>query len=142
MIVSRRAGRKVFRIEGVVVSFHGQSKPIRAKRLPLHIITPKQMMQPGFQPFRLVINLKLVEAADPQKAVTDFKPPIEIRVHYTAADFQTAKDAGGSICLGYWDGNTWTRCETRLDSRGSPNKGGWLVTTIASWADPTVAVGT
>ncbi len=130
---------KRYQIEGVVVNYQPQPKAIRIKRLPLHIIKPAQMMGAAFQPFRFVINLKIVEDANPDKAVTVFSPPLELRVRYTAADYITA---GGNLSLGYWDGNAWTRCPVKLVSRSAVNKGGWMVTIISQWGDPTVAVGT
>ncbi len=132
---------KNYRIEGVIVNIPGQPKPIRVKRLPLHIIMPKHTMLPGFQPFRLVINLKMVEAAKPANIVTTFNPPIEIKVRFTAADYAAAISTSGKLKMGYWDGNTWTDCKVSIESKRSPDKGGWLVTKIAHWMDPTLALG-
>ncbi len=140
-MASSASGSKKFLIEGVIINIPHQPKAIRVKRLPLHIIMPKQMLHPGFRPFRFVANLKMVEALNPRKAVTVFKPPIEIRVRYTAADYKAAMSDGGSLKLGYWDGAAWTLCTAKIVSKRSADKGGWLVTSITKWDDPTLAVG-
>jgi hypothetical protein len=101
----------------------------------------------GFHPFRLVINLKLVYAAQPDSEVSVFDPPIEVRVRYTAADLASAEAAGGLLCLGFWDSTQWIRFtpekhQFRLESGASPKAGGWGVVSISHWGDPTKAWGT
>jgi hypothetical protein len=100
----------------------------------------------GFQPFRLVINLKLVDAAQPDSEVSVFDPPIEVRVRYTAADVAAAEAAGGRLCLGFWDGKQWIRFtpekhQFRLEPGASP-EAGWGVVSVSHWGDPTKAWGT
>jgi hypothetical protein len=134
--------RRNFRIERVIVNFPGQAKPVKVKRVPIHLILPRQMLQEGFQPFRLVINLKIVEAAHPDIIVTKFNPPIEIRMHYTEADLNAARDVGKDLSLGYWEGTTWTKCTVKQIPGRSPAAGGWLVASISGWGDPTLSLGT
>ncbi len=134
--------------EGVMVNFPGQKRPIRARRLdrPSDEIM-KHTVPDGFHPFRLVINLRMVDAEMPDQEVSTFEPAIEIRVFINKADFAKAADAGGLPCLGFWDGEKWIRFpfeKPKFHTEADPSKvpGVWGVLTISSWVDPPIAVGT
>lgn len=139
--------RKEFRKESVIVKIPGQTSPVQVQRLALPPIESMPAVPGGFHPFRLVINLKLVHAAQPDSEVSVFDPPIEVRVRYTATDLASAEAAGGLLCLGFWDGTQWIRFtpekhQFRLESGASPEAGGWGVVSISHWGDPTKAWGT
>jgi hypothetical protein len=139
--------RKEFRKEGVIVKIPGRVSPVQAVRLALPAIETMPAAPGGFQPFRLVINLKVVDAAQPDTEVAVFAPPIEVRVRYTASDLEKAAAAGKPLCLGFWDGKQWIRFtpekhQFHLESGASPQAGGWGVVSISHWGDPTKAWGT
>jgi hypothetical protein len=139
--------RKHFRKENVIVTIPARPRPVSVVRLDL---PDEQSMRPvpgGFQPFRLVINLKVVDAAQPDSEVSVFDPPIEVRVHCTADDLARATAIGKPLSLGFWDGRQWIRFtpekhQFHLEPEASPAKGGWGVVNISHWGDPTKAWGT
>ncbi len=144
----RNPTHQEFLEDGVSVNFPGQARPVRVQRLDL---PPQEIMRRtvpgGFQPFRMVINLRLVDAAQPDQEVSVFDPPIEVRVRYTAADLKNAAAAGKPLCLGFWDGKQWLRFtpekhQFHLESGSPPRSGGWGVVCISRWDDPTKAWGT
>ena len=139
--------RKYFKNEAVVVKYQQQARPIIVNRLPLP--DPKSMptVSGGFQPFRMVINLKVVEAKPLNGIITHFDPPIEIRVRFTDADLNKAKASNATLALGYWDGIRWVRCTPgahlyHLELERTGRYAGWAVIKISHWTDPTLAVGT
>jgi hypothetical protein len=139
--------RKWFRKESVIVKFPGQARHVQVQRLALLTIESMPAVPGGFHPFRVVINLKIVDAAQPDREVSVFDPPIEVRVRYTAADLASAEAAGGLLCLGFWDGTQWIRFtpekhQFHLESGASSGAGGWGVVSISHWGDPTHAWGT
>ncbi len=139
--------RREFKSEGVIVNFPGQARAVQVQRHALPAVESMPVVPGGFRPFRLVINLKLVDAAQPDREVSEFDPPIEIRVRYTASDLARAAAAGSSLCLGFWDGKQWIRFtaekhQFHLESGPSPQAGGWGVVSISQWGDPINAWGT
>lgn len=96
-----------------------------------------------FTPFRPVIHLRLEDADRPGEEVTQYDPPITIRVRYTAKD---VKGAGNrDPVLGFWDGTQWVRFKAkhqfRLEPSGKGGSGGFGVVTLSGWVDPPVAWG-
>lgn len=147
MVTAPSPTRKHFRKEGVIVKFPGQARPVQAQRLALPGMASMPAVAGGFQPFRLVINLKLVDVAQPHREVLEFDPPIEVRVRYTASDLELAKAAGRPLCLGFWDGKQWIRFipekhQFHLETGASPEAGGLAVVKLSHWGDPPIAVGT
>jgi len=139
--------RKEFRKEGVIVKIPARAKPVQMVRLALPTIESLPAVPGGFRPFRLVINLKVVDAAQPDSELSVFDPPIEVRVRHTAADLARAKAAGRPLCLGFWDGTQWIRFtpekhQFRLESGTSPEAGGLGVVSLSQWGDPPIAWGT
>jgi hypothetical protein len=139
--------RKEFRKEGVIVKIPGRPTPIQVRRLDLPAIDTMPAVPGGFQPFRLVINLQVVDPAQPEVEVAMFDPPIEVRVRYTAGDLEKAAAVGKDLSLGFWDGKQWVRFtaekhQFRLAPGASPQSGGWGVVSISRWGDPTKAWGT
>jgi len=59
----------------------------------------------GIQPICLVINLKVMDAVQPDTGVAVFDRSIEVRVSCTASDLEKA--AGKPFCLRFWDGKQW-----------------------------------
>ncbi len=147
MVASPLPAHKEFKTEGVIVKIPGQAKALKVQRLNLPAMETLPVVPGGFHPFRLVISLKLVDAMQPDTEVSVFDPPIEIRVRYTASDLKKAAEAGGALCLGFWDGTQWNRFtaekhQYHLESEASPQGVGWGVVSISQWGDPIKAWGT
>lgn len=147
MIVNTLPTRKYFRKEAVIVKFPGQARLVQVERLALPTDIPMKAAPGGFQPFRLVINLRLVDAAQPDSQIAVFDPPIEVRIRYTADDLVRAKEASRPLSLGFWDGTQWIRFtpekhQFRLEPEPTLDAGGWGVVSISHWGDPTHAWGT
>jgi hypothetical protein len=96
-----------------------------------------------FTPFRPVIHLRLEDADQPGVEVTQYDPPITIRVRYTAKD---VRDAGGrALILGFWDGTQWVKFKEkhqfRLEEGKQGQPGGFGVVVLSNWIDPFVGWG-
>jgi len=147
MTVSENPNRKYYRRESVVVNFPGQARAVQAQRLEIPAGIPMQAAPGKFQPFRLVINLQMVDADQPDSEVLDFDPPVEVRIRYTAEDYAHARREGKPLSLGFWDGSQWIRFtaekhQFHLEPGSPPEAGGWGVVSVSRWADPTHAWGT
>ena len=136
-----------FTQEGVAVHVPSLTRSVLIQKLDLPTLEAMPPSPGGFQPFRAVINLKVVDAVHPESEVTEFEAPIEVRVRYTAADLKKAAEIGKPLSLGFWDGAEWIRFtaekhQFRLESAPTPQAGGWGIINISRWADPTHAWGT
>jgi len=130
------------RMEDVNVKFPGQAGRISVQRLPMPADMPA--VPGGFQPIRLVINLKLADTMQPGIDLLKFDPPIELHVRYTTADL--AKVTKEELSLGFWDGKHWIRFTEKGHSfqlkHWEEAKGrGLAIVSISQWGDPPVAVG-
>jgi hypothetical protein len=139
--------RKEFRKEGVILKIPGQARSVQVQRLELPALESMPPVPGGFQPFRAVINLMVVDASQLDSEVAVFDPPIEVRIRYTASDLKKAAKIGKPLSLGFWDGTQWIRCtpekhQFHLEPDSSPEAGGWGVVSISHWGDPTKGWGT
>jgi len=99
-----------------------------------------------FAPHRLVINFEVsVDPDDPDNYVSEFSPPIHLRVPYTNAD---VKAAGGfeNLQLGFWDevNEYWVsfnKHEKFEFSIKGDESGGFVTVIIPSWGDRRVGYG-
>jgi len=140
-------GRKHFRTEGVVVKHPSLGISIDVLRLPIPPLVSMPTVAGGFIPSRLVINLKVVDKADPSKIVTTFDPPLEVRVRYTPGDEKDASDKRKLLNLAYWDGKKWVRFtqkdhQFKLENKPTKKYAGWGIVKITHWTDPPKAWGT
>ncbi len=134
--------------EGVRVTVPAQKdkKTLRAVKLPLGTLGSMPGAPGRFQPERLVINFALEEEGKPGTYLTEFDPPIELRVRYTKADHDRASRAGHTLKLAFWDGGKWVpftpqKHQFRLEPDANPNKGGHGVAVISRWDDPPIGWG-
>lgn len=139
--------RKEFTQEGVIVNVPGQVRKALVQKLDIPPLESMPAIPGGFKPFRTVINLKVMDASQPDSELAVFDPPIEVRVRYTHADQKKAGEIGKPLSLGFWDGSQWIRFtpekhQFRLEPGPSPEAGGWGVVNISHWADPTKGWGT
>lgn len=122
----------IFEGEGVKVTVPTQAPPVAV------------LGQPPFELRRVVIILNVVEAGDPGKTVTQFNPPIELRVQYTQGDLDFAASKERDLALAFWDGGAWVRFTAqkhkfRLESDATLGDVG--VVEISSWIDPPIGWG-
>lgn len=146
MVNSTLPTHKYFRKEDVNVRFPKPNHTIKAKRLDM-LKTGMPAVSGGFKPFRLVINLKLEDSAQPGSNTLVFRQPVEFHIRYTAADLANARATGGSLSLAFWDGTHWIRFTPQLHQfrleRWEAAKGrGLCVVNVYQWGDPPIAVGT
>src|SRR5512143_156830 len=100
MVATPLPTSREFDKEGVIVKFPGQGRPIQVQQLDLPTIDSMPTVTGGFLPFRLVINLKVVDAEQPNTVVSVFDPPIEVRVRFITSDLDNAAKARRPLCLG------------------------------------------
>lgn len=136
-----------FGAEGVTVTFPAQKrKRGRVVKLPVGSLTDMTPVPGGFQPRRLVINVAVEDEDAPGTHLTEFDPPLELRVRYTKADQDRAQSAGRPLALAFWDGSQWVRFTSekhqfQLQPDANPQSGGVGSVKISRWGDPPVAWG-
>ena len=130
----------------MVVNVPDQSRLVHVERRDISVGIPDQPVPGVFWPFRLVINLEVIDDAQPNLPGMVFKPPIEVRVKFNADDLEIAKARDQELRLGYWDGKQWKYFTAKhafhLEYDADPAAGGWGVVKVSNWADPTHAWGT
>jgi len=108
--------------------------------------TLKDEKRDEFSPHRLIINFEIsADQKDPGNYVSEFSPPIHLRVPYTDVD---VKAAGGleNLQLGFWDevNNYWvsfTKTPKYEFSIEGDESGGFVMVTIPSWGDRRIGWG-
>jgi hypothetical protein len=140
-------GRKYFRKEAVLVLHPSLGRPYDVVRPAMPDMASMPTVKGGFNPFRLVINLKVIDPAHPDKKTNTFTPPLEVRVRYTDADEQEAKRRGMPLRLGYWDGAKWQYFTLeghafKLKRKRYKQYVGWGIVKLSEWGDPPKAWGT
>jgi hypothetical protein len=139
--------RKYFRREGVVIKYTGLTMPIELQRLPLPALAAMPAVPGGFEPFRRIINLKIVDLNHPKNKLNKFKPALVVRIRFTDADLAQAAAKGKPLSLGFWDGTKWVRLEPptypfHLVHKPTKKFAGWGVLILDRWGDPPKAWGT
>jgi hypothetical protein len=133
--------------EGVSVHVPQQKSNVRVKKVKLSLGPLRDMPGgPDFRPGRLVINFELVDDAAPEKVLTEFDPPFELRVRYKKADLDRAASAGRPLTLAFWDGDAWVpftreKHGFELQPDAKPDKGGIGFARISRWGDPAIGWG-
>ena len=132
---------------GAKVTVPYQGRKIRVNKLPLD--SPEQLKsdKDDFEPGRLVFNFEVRDDSTGE-LLTEFDPPFELRVAYTAQDHARAKAKQQDPVLGFWDGSRWIAFTTqkhnfRLEpvDKSKPELGGHGVVTLSKWADPPISWG-
>jgi hypothetical protein len=75
--------------EEVMVSFPKHEDKIRVIQQTTGVLKDMPGDPDGFQPYRLVINLKLTHADQPGAPILKFDPPIELLVRFTEMTLST-----------------------------------------------------
>lgn len=103
----------------------------------------------GFKVIRVIGNIVLYnkkddDVYDPQEAIQDFDPPIEIRVGYTTDDVIKNRGRFNRLKLAFWNGKKWVIISDAKHEYQilPPNTGQVAEVKIKKWAgDPPIAWG-
>ncbi len=120
---------------------HG--KKIKPRKLSVGKISNMPGNPGGFTPKRLVINLVYELETKPDDWLTEFDPPLEVKIRYKADDEKNAKAMGKKLAIAFWNGSEWiefTKAKHGLKITGDA-KGGVAVFKIKHWGDPPVSWG-
>jgi hypothetical protein len=132
---------------GVSVHVPDQKSGIRVRKVRLELPPLRDMPGgPDFQPGRLVVNFELVDDDKPSMVLTEFEPPVELRVRYTRDDLDRARAAEQPLTLAFWDGKVWVpftrkKHDFELQPYPEPGTGGIGFARISRWGDPAVGWG-
>lgn len=130
--------------EGVEVKVTQPARKVKAVRLPRGAPQSMPGKTGGFQPGRVVINIALVHADDPEQYLSEFDPPFELKVRYTAGDLRRAQQKNRPLQLAFWDGSKWvvfTPEKHKFELVTGEGGGGYGVVKLSRWGDPNVAWG-
>ncbi len=130
----------------VIVTVPWQGRAVRVVKLPLSEEAKERLLSvpAPFQIRRLLINFEVVDA-ESGELVTEFEPPFELQVEYTARHWDSAKEAGEDHPkLAFWDfeepeeEQKWVEFTSRKHNFRveGDEEGGFLVATITEWGDP------
>jgi hypothetical protein len=119
---------------------------VKPKKFPLGKKKDYISKDSKFVPKRLVINFGLVDEDDEDNILTDFDPPIEVKIRYNQKDIEDAKASKGNLRLAYWSGKDWEyftekKHNFKLVPDSKPDKGGYGYVKISRWGDPPLAWG-
>jgi hypothetical protein len=132
----------------VKVKVPWQGRAARAEAVAHDTLDKLKSDRDDFKPARIVANIQIVD--DEQGGLlTEFDPPFELRVAYTAADFQRAQTKNQNLTLGFWDGGRWIAFTSAKHGfhlePAAPNRplnaGGFGVVTLSKWGDPPLGWG-
>jgi len=135
-----------FETEGVHIHLPELAKKVSARRLPFGELSKMPGEPGGFQPKRGVINFELFDEDAPQKGLTKLPTEFTLRVRYTNADLEDARQTGRPLTLAYWYAGKWVRFTTEkhrftLQPDSTPGTGGYGVAYITDWGDPPISWG-
>lgn len=139
-----KQGRSVaFEKQGVYLTIPSRMPRVVVKTLPIDVPIGIQATT-GIHPIRTIINLVLHDRDDPENYLTEFDPPFEIQVRYTADDLREANTRGSELKLAFWNGSDWIlftqeKHNFELHPNADPSTGGIATAKISSWGDPPIA---
>jgi hypothetical protein len=137
-------GRSIaFEKQGVYLTIPSRMPRVMVKTLPIEVPIGIQATT-GIQPIRPIINIVLYNRDDPNNYLTEFNPPFEIQVRYTADDLSEANARGADLKLAFWNGSEWNlfthaKHNFELHPNADPSTGGIGTVKISSWGDPPIA---
>ena len=134
-----------FEDEDVEIKVSSELKA-KAKKFPLGKKKDYKPKDSKFVAKRLVINFGLVDEGDEGNVLTDFDPPIEVKIRYKQKDIEAAEAAKSNLRLAYWNGEDWEyftekKHDFKLVPDPKPDKGGYGYVEISRWGDPPLAWG-
>jgi len=93
---------------------------------------------------REALNFQVVDSSNTQ--LTDFDPPIELKVNFTFDDLKESIENNKLISLAFWNGSRWVRFTEKKHNLSVHltkinHWVGYFVVKISNWGDPSVSVG-
>jgi hypothetical protein len=136
---------------GVYVEIPSQTnhEDVVVRELDLGLSNCGDPAEIAFEPFREVINFELVESSDPDNYLTEFDPPVVLKVYYTKDDEAFAAEVGQTVAVAYCFENQWKRFTFEKHELESfpgedlqwPGYVGYCRMVIEQWGDPSIFVG-
>ena len=149
---SSRAARRVVHDfkEKVRFTIEWQGYPVSVVRLPYPPLEEMQSDQDEFKPHRLLLNPAIVRTGKREHLVSQFNPPLGVRIAYTRADLKRAQQHGlEHPQIGFWDSCKWVlftaeKHQLRWDPPGRAaayGVAGYAVVHVSRWSDPAIGLG-
>ena len=118
----------------------------KAKKFPLGKKKDYKSKDSEFVAKRLVINFGLVDEDNEDNVLTEFNPPIEVKIRYKQKDIESVDEAKSSLRLAYWNGKDWEyftekKHDFKLVPDSKADNGGYGYVEISQWGDPPLAWG-
>lgn len=138
-----KGNRFDFSAEGVVITLPEGARNLRARSLPIDIPASAQSVT-DFDIIRLVINVVIFDRDRPDRFLSKFDSPFELKVRYTADDLQQAQNRGGTLSLAAFVDDHWVKItpqkhQFNLQADSDTTTGGVGTALIRDWGDPPVA---
>ena len=147
---SRRALGPIVRKfkENVRFIIEWQGYPVSVVRLPYPPLDEMKSDQDAFTPRRVLLNPAIVGAKNRELLISEFNPPIELRIAYTFVDLKFAQNQSlEHPQVGFWDGSKWVLFTVeKHDLRWVPARrgtkiAGYAVVRLSNWSDPAIGMG-
>ena len=131
----------------VTVKPQTSNKKVKIVKLKSKKMSEVPERQNVFKPGRLVINFAGEDKDNPGPFLTNFDPPLEVRIKFSKADHDRATAAGKDLKLAFWSevSNDWVlftaakhQFQLVFDASGDRGVG---VVNITNWGDPQIAWG-
>jgi hypothetical protein len=135
----------------VQVTLPWQGYAARVLRLPYPPLDEMPPIEVGGQPWprSVLLNVVVARQDNPDALVTQFNPPLVLKMAYSTEDLERAKEFKLDYpVFGFWDGCQWvlfTREKHNLSYEPSPDPtleiAGYASVELAAWNDPAIAKG-
>jgi len=140
----RDGGQECRSAEGVTIRVPEQEEHdrVEVRKLPIKTLDQLGAGDDEFEAERVVVNFTVLDAHTGEE-ITDFAPPLEIEVAYTAEDVKAAGNE--DLVLGFFpdDGKEWIPFDEEKHDfrlRGNAERGVGIVT-LSEFVDPHIAWG-
>jgi hypothetical protein len=135
----------------VHVSVPWQGYGVQVRRIPYQPLAELPRIEVAGQPwpYRTLLNVVIAREDDTDVLVTEFEPPLTLKMAYSAEDLSRAQEFKlEHPVFGFWDGCQWvlfTEEKHKLSYEENPNPtrevAGYAVVELAMWNDPAIGNG-
>lgn len=132
----------------VIMPWQGVETVVKTIPIPKEALGPDTLYSTQKESFTLVANFKIYQVIqDSEELLTRFNPPFELRVEYTAEQFERSQENGyRQPRLIYWnqEDQKWLVFDgVEIDPvDGNIENGGFLFMEIIEWVDPPIGIVT
>lgn len=140
--------------KGVNVTVGWQGFKVQVLRIPSPALAELHSPADEFKPRRALVNVVVARDDNIDLLVTQYDPPLEIQIAYTAEDLTLAQAAKlDHPQVGFWDGQKWVLFQEKkhdlkyvavtpaMSERTSSEIIGYAVVNLREWADPLIGMG-